>query len=206
VREVELAVQSMSVPPAPTCNRTGVTRPAATSYDIPALTRVMIDLMVLALRCDRTRVISFAQGNGGYTSFPSGCPWLNIKESHHDLSHHMGNEATGAKLAAIDKWEVEQYASFIQKLDAIPEGSGTLLDNSVVFLSSEISDGNRHNQTNKPILIAGSAGGKLLTGRHLNLTGGPPQPDLFIALLNMFGVPATAFGTAGTKPLAGVSA
>lgn len=205
VREVERSVQDASMPSTATCSKSGVTKPAAMMYDIPKLTGIMIDLMVMAFRCDRTRVISFAQGNGGYTSFPSGCPWLNIKESHHDLSHHMNNAATGAKLAAIDKWEVEQYSSFLQKLDAIPEGNGTMLDNSVVFLSSEISDGNRHNQTNKPILIGGSAGGKLLTGRHLNLTGSPAQPDLFIALLNMFGVPATTFGTAGTKALAGVS-
>ena len=205
VREVEIAIQTAITTPALTCDRSGVTRPMATT-DIPMLTSLMIDLMVLALRCDRTRVISFAQGNGGYTSFPNGLPWLNIKESHHDLSHHMGDPAKGAKLAQIDLWEVQQYASFLQKLDAIPEGNGTVLDNSVVFLSSEISDGNLHNQTNKPILIAGSSGGKLLTGRHLNLSGSPAQPDLFIALLNMLGVPITTFGTAGTKPLAGISA
>jgi Protein of unknown function (DUF1552) len=202
LRAVELEVQNTSGKPS-TCSPNGMVRPTATTADVPALTTVMLDLMVLAFQCDATRVITFMQGNGGNTSFQR-CPWLNITEDHHGLSHHQNDAAKGVKLAAIDAWEVQQYAYFLEKLDAIDEGGSTALDNSLIFLSSEISDGNSHNQTNKPILLAGSAGGKILTGRHTVLQDGA-QPDLFITLLNTLGVPATTFGTAGTGPLGGLT-
>ncbi len=93
---------------------------------------------------------------------------------------------------------------FLQKLDAIKEGSATVLDNSLVFLSSELADGNAHNQVNKPILLGGSAGGKVLTGRATNIAGGL-QANMFITLLNVLGVPATTFGLLGNKQLAGLT-
>ena len=202
VRTVEEDVERATDAPTVSCSVDTMERPDQTN-DIPELTRIMLDLMVLAFTCDATRIITFMQGNGGNTSFRA-CPWLNISEDHHGLSHNGGNAEKGAKLSAIDQWEVEQYAYFLQKLDQVQEGEGTALDNSLIFLSSEISDGNRHNQENKPILLAGTAGGKIITGVHANFEG-EPQPDLFIALLNLLGVPITKFGTAGTKPLAGIT-
>ncbi|MEO8212770.1 MAG: DUF1552 domain-containing protein [Myxococcales bacterium] len=206
IRAVETEVQRTTVTPA-NCGPGALTRPtiakANTAADVPALTKLMLDLMVLAFQCDATRVISFMQGNGGNTSF-AGCPWLSITEDHHGLSHHQGDAARGAKLAKIDQWEVSQYAYFLEKLNAIDEGGTTMLDNSLVFLSSEITDGNAHNQKNKPILVGGTAGGKLLTGRHTNLPDAS-QADMFIAFLNLLGVPATTFGLAGTKPLTGLT-
>jgi hypothetical protein len=206
LRSVEAEVQRTAAAMTPTtanCGPGATAKPAATQPDVPALTKVMLDLMVLAFQCDATRVVSFMQGNGGNTSF-SKCPWLGISEDHHGLSHHQQNADKGAKLAKIDQWEVSQYAYFLEKLDAIDEGGSTVLDNSLVFLSSEISDGNGHNQQNKPILLGGSGGGKVRTGRHANLKDGS-QADLFIALLNMMNVPATTFGLAGTKPLDGLT-
>lgn len=202
VRALETKIQNLRPESTVTCTADAMMRPDRTS-DIPALTRIMTDLMVMAFRCDATRVITFMQGNGGNTSF-SRCPWLDIDEDHHGLSHHQSDANKGAKLAAIDKWEVEQYSYFLQQMNEVQEGERTMLDNSVIFLSSEISDGNRHNQDNKPILLAGSAGGQITTGRHV-VFDDEPQPDLFIALLNMLGVAATSFGTAGTRPLTGLA-
>jgi len=108
------------------------------------------------------------------------------------------------------------FSSFLQKLDAIKEANGmSILDNSLIFLSSELADGNAHNQgtttyagfsgpTGKPILLAGSAGGKIKTGRHA-IYSNSPQPNLFIALLNTLGVPVTTFGTAGNAALTGLT-
>jgi hypothetical protein len=89
-----------------------------------------------------------------------------------------------------------------------------VLDNSLIFLSNELSDGNAHNQgttpytgfngpTGKPILLAGSAGNKIKTGRHA-IYNNEPQANLFIALLNILGVPTTKFGMNGTAPLSGL--
>jgi len=155
-------------------------------------------LMVLALQCDATRVLSFMLGNGGSSCFQS-FPWLNINSDHHGLAHAQN----GTALSAIEKWEVEQLAYFCSKLDAIDEGGSSMLDNSLVFLSSEIANGNAHDQDNKPILLLGGAAGKIQTGRHAKYNK-DPQAALFVALLNGLGVPAMTFGTAGKGPLPGV--
>jgi hypothetical protein len=206
IRSVETEVQKVSSTPnscSPGSTARATITKANTAADVPALTTIMLDLMALAFQCDATRVINFHQGHGGNMSFAS-CPWLGITSDHHGLSHHNNDPTKGAQLAKIDLWEVQQYVYFLQKLDAIKEGSATVLDNSLVFLSSELADGNAHNQVNKPILLGGSAGGKVLTGRATNIAGGL-QANMFITLLNVLGVPATTFGLLGNKQLAGLT-
>jgi hypothetical protein len=224
VRAAEDAVQQVSTS-TPACSAGTMTRPALTNgpltngngkqiADPPTYTAAIINLMVLAFQCDATRVINYQQMNGGHSSY-SSFPWLNINQDHHGMSHHNGNAATGALLAKVEAWEISMFSSFLQKLDAIKEGNNTILDNSLIFLSSELADGNAHNQgattyagftapTGKPILLAGSAGGKIKTGRHA-IYNAAPQANLFIALLNTLGVPATTFGAAGTTPLTGLT-
>jgi hypothetical protein len=194
VRAVETQIQSTSTA---VCSNMGLVKPGNTGLAGDVHSKIFTDLMVLALQCDATRVITFMLGNGGASSFTS-FPWIGVSGDHHGLNH-SGN---GTALSAIEKWEVGQLAYFCEKLDAISEGTSTMLDNSLVFFSSEIADGS-HNQTNKPILLVGSAGGKVKTGTH-TVYAGEPQADLFVAMLNALGVPVTKFGLAGTKPLAGI--
>jgi hypothetical protein len=211
VRSVETQIQSAAS--AAACSAAGMTKPANTGLDGPTQSKITSDLMVLAMQCDATRVISFMLGNGGSSCFQS-FPWLNISQDHHGLAHGQN----GPLLTQIDTWEVQQVAYFCQKLDAIDEGGTTMLDNSLVFVSSELGNGNRHDQANKPILVLGSAAGKIKVGQHLKFTNNEAQADLMIALLNALGVPATTFGLkqgpgqatcttcgpAGTMPLPGV--
>ncbi len=196
VRSVETQIQNTSTA---VCSNQGLTKPANTGLAGDVHTKIFADLMVLALQCDATRVISFMLGNGGASSFTS-FPWIGVSGDHHGLNH-SGN---GVALSAIEKWEVSQLAYFCEKLDAISEGASTMLDNSLVFLSSEIADGS-HGQKDKPILLLGSAGVRVKTGTH-TIYNGEPQADLFVAMLNALGVPVTTFGIAGTKPLDGVLA
>lgn len=227
IRAAETAVQQSMSTTTTTCSPGTLTRSANTAgpytsgnaakiFDPPTYTATIIDLMVLAFQCDATRVISYQQMNGGHSSY-SSFPWLTpaINQDHHGMSHHNGNAATGALLARIEAWEISLFASFLQKLDMVSEGSGTVLDNSLIFLSSEIADGNAHNQgattyagfsgpTGKPILLAGSAGGKIKTGRHA-IYSNDVQANLFIALLNTLGVPTTKFGMNVTAPLTGLT-
>jgi hypothetical protein len=195
VRSLETKIQTT---PALSCAPGAMMKPADTGLDWPTHTSVSIDLMVLALQCDATRVISFMLGNGGDKSARS-FPWLGISGDHHGLAHAQN----GPALSTIDKWHVSQLALFCQKLDAIDEGGTTMLDNSVVFMSSEIASGIAHDQTNKSVLVLGSAGGKLKTGQHL-IVNNEPQANLFVALLNALQVPVTTFGIAGKKPLDGI--
>ncbi|MEZ4463102.1 MAG: DUF1552 domain-containing protein [bacterium] len=156
----------------------------------------MADLMALAFQCDLTPVITFMFGNAGSNrSFTE----LGIAEGHHQLSHHQGAAENHAKLQIIGTHEVEVFARFLGRLRAIEEpGGGTVLDNSVIFFSSEIEDGNAHRHENLPILLAGGASGQLAGGRHLVKEGKPPIADLFITLAGYAGVELAAFGDEGT--------
>lgn len=160
---------------------------------------VLLDLSVLAMECDATRVISFMHGNAG-----SGRshPFLGIPESHHDLSHHGNVQATFDKLVTINTWEVKKLARLLSKMAQIKEGERSLLDNSLVFFSSEVSDGNRHNHDNLPVLLAGHAGQKLPGGRHRVFQDGR-MSELFISMLGLLGVQTTSFGDDGKAPLSG---
>ncbi|MCA9540165.1 MAG: DUF1552 domain-containing protein [Myxococcales bacterium] len=165
--------------------------------------RQMIDLTALTVECDLSPVVTFMLGNGGSNR---AYPFLGIPEGHHQLSHHQGNVENHVKLQAIDTWEMEQFAYLLGRLDAIDEGNGTALDNSVIFFSSEIEDGNSHSHFDLPILVAGRAGGRLQSGQYVRFPGGradgPSMGNLFITLAGLCGAPAAAFGDDGLAPLA----
>lgn len=196
VRSVETQIQSTT---APMCSAMGMTKPNNTGYAWDAQTKISCDLMALALQCDATRSISFMLGNGGSSCAPN-FPWLMISGDHHGLAHAQDGNA----LPKIDAWHVSQLAYLCQKLDAIDEGGSSILDNSLVFMSSEIMNGISHDQDNKGILLLGTAGGKIKTGQYMQFADKPPQANLFITMLNALGVPVTTFGTAGKATLPGI--
>jgi hypothetical protein len=173
------------------------------SADIPFATKakLMSDLMVLAFQCDQTRVISFMLGNAGDNrSFD----FIGVSGGHHEISHHGGQASNFDKLKKIDLWEVQQLAYLLEKMDSITEANGmTILDNSLVFFSSEIEDGDAHRHTNLPIVLAGRAGGVVKTNRHLKVSPAP-LANLFTSMLNAVDVPNTKFGD-GTGPMSGLT-
>jgi len=195
VRELETRIQSEQ---PSSCLPAG--RPPAWT-DIRDHTTQMLDLIAFAFQCDLTRVATFMLQNAG-----SGYVYrfLNLTDGHHTLSHHAGDPAKLAALATINTWEVEQYAYLLRKLKSMPEaGGGTVLDNTLVFFSSEIEDGNSHSHNNMPILVGGKGGGAFTPGRHLRFTNAPSVANLFVSMLNALGAPVSSFGDS-TGPLAGV--
>jgi hypothetical protein len=159
---------------------------------------MMSDLMVLAMQCDATRIISFMLSNAG-----SGRSYefLGISGAHHEISHHQNAQENFDKLTVIDTWEVSQLAYLLEKMDGIDEGNGTLLDNSLVFFSSEIEDGNSHSHYNMPIVLAGGGGGAVSSGKHLAFQDDRPVADLFVTVLNALDLPDTEFGQKSTGPI-----
>jgi hypothetical protein len=172
--------------------------------DLPAAARSMIDLMVVAMQCDMTRFITFMLGNAASNrSFD----FLGVSGAHHSLSHHQSRPENFAKLEIIDRWEVEQFAYLLNRMDAIEEGGRTMLENSLVLFSSEIEDGDYHHRhSNLPILLAGSGGGFVSPGRHIVYQDEPPISELFNNMLAAVGVEAETFGDDGTRPLTGLQA
>lgn len=172
-------------------------RPGPT-YDVTQKAQVMADLMVLAMQCDLTRIQTFMLANAG-----SGrvYDFLGISEGHHELSHHQGLDYNYERLKIINRWEMEQFAYLLEKLKAATDAEGnSLMDSCSVFFSSEISDGNRHNHDDMPIILAGRANGAFNPGRHVRYNS-RPVANLFISMLRAQGVDATSFGDDGDGPL-----
>jgi hypothetical protein len=172
------------------------TRPAAT-LPYPAHVKMMNDLMVLAMQCDVTRIFSYMQGNGlsGRTY-----PDLGITRGHHDISHHGMNADNLAQLTTIATWEMEQFAYLIGKMKATADGpSSNLLYNSAVFISSDISDGDRHNHDDLPVILAGNGGGALKPGRHISYTRASKTKlsNLLVTMLGTVGVNAPVGDSTG---------
>ncbi|MDH3685066.1 MAG: DUF1552 domain-containing protein [Myxococcales bacterium] len=196
VRELERRVED--VDPNETCDATAPGDPT----DIRDRSRAMSDVMVKAFECDLTRIISFMLGNAGSNQT---YPFLGIGDGHHQISHHQNQPSNFAQLETIDTWEIGEFAYLLEQLAAIQEPDGSLLDNSLVFFSSEIEDGNSHRHRNLPVLLAGGGGGTVDSGRHVVYENYPPIANLFIAMLNALDVPATTFGDDGTGPLGGLT-
>lgn len=173
------------------------TSPGAPS-DLRAKTKAMLDIIALAFQCDVTRAATFMLGNAGSNRV---FDFLGLSSGHHTYSHHQSDPGNYAALAKIDHWEIQQLAYLLQKLDAIQEPDGTVLDNSLIFFSSEIEDGNSHSHNNMPIILAGGGGGAVTPGRHVRYTNAPPVANLFVSMLHSVGVQTNTFGLNGTGPL-----
>ncbi len=194
VNELEKKLQKTGT--GPLC--TAIDRPPG-DLPYPEHVKLMLDLIALAVQCDATRVATFMLGNAG-----SGrsYPFLLVNEGHHEISHHQNLQTNFDKLSIIDRWEVEQFAYLLTKLDAIDEGNGTTaLDTSAVFFSSEIQDGNSHAHTKLPVLVGGGLGGTFTSGRHVVMPDETPMANLFITMLKGIGAPVETFGDDGTGPL-----
>jgi hypothetical protein len=102
------------------------------------------------------------------------------------------------KLTTINHWEVAQLAYLLDGLAAIPEGDGNLLDQCLVYFSSEIADGNAHRHFDLPVIVAGGGGGASSPGRHIELSQETPMANLFMSMLAAQGVTVDGFGMDGT--------
>lgn len=151
------------------------------------------------MRCDLTRITSFMFGNGGSNRNHS---FIGAPGAHHEISHHQGNEENLSILRTIGRWEVDHFAQLLLAMDAVDEGSGcSLLDNSMIYFGSEIEDGDSHSHSNLPVLLAGGGGGELVPGRHIIYGEQTPVANLFMAMLENFGVLTTSFGEDGHEVL-----
>lgn len=154
----------------------------------PEIGKAQMDLMVLAMACDMSRVVSLqwstAESREVHTQ-------LDISGEHHLMSHDL-NQYSNA-LIEINTWYAEQFAYLLSAMKAVPEGDGTLLDNTLLFWPNELSQGETHDRRALPYVLAGKAKGKLPTGRFLDYPG-TPHNQLYAAFLNLFDIPADGFG------------
>ena len=190
VREIERQIEkaeSMGLPKDP-----GVPAPDGKPDSYKEHLRLMMDMMVLAFKTDSTRISTFLMAHDGSgRSFKE----IGVNDGHHNISHHQRNPDNLAKLAKIDLFYMEQLAYFLDKLKSTPDVDGkSLLHNSMIVYGGCISDGDRHNHNDLPIVVAGNAGGAFTPGRHVDLGEDVPLSNLYLRMLEEFGVNQKRFG------------
>ena len=189
VREIERRVQKagaqmsddLAVPTAPT----GVPN------DVEEHIRLMFDLQVLAWQAEITRVstllLAKELSNAVY-------PKSGVRDAFHVLSHHSNVQENKDRFAVLNRYHVTLFAYFLEKLRATPDGEGSLLDHSLVLYGSGMSDGNQHNHTDLPIILAGGASGRLKGGRHIRNPKDTAMSNLLVAVLDKLDVRTEKFG------------
>jgi hypothetical protein len=193
VRELETRLQS----PVGACE---VGQPPGAGLGYQERVIAFNDLMVLALKCDQSRVVTFMLENGLSSR---SHPFINAVAGHHALSHD-GSPDGRAALLRLEKWQCEQAADFIGKLKTALDADGSsLLDNTTVLLMPDMGDGNPHDHTNVAPAIVGGARGALETGKAVDFKGAP-LGNLHVTLLQMMGAKSSRFGVDGVATLPGV--
>jgi hypothetical protein len=181
----------------------GAEAPAGIPTSYREHARLMFDLCVLAFASDATRVITFMLAReGGLQTYPeAGAP-----EAHHSCTHHRGKPDLVEKVAKINEFHVQQFAYFLDKLKAAPDGDGSLLDHTAAVYGASIGDPNVHDHNNLPTLVAG-ARGAVRGGRHVRYPKETPVTNLHLALLDFVGAPLDRLGdSSGRLDLLGDSA
>lgn len=171
-------------------------KPEGAPLDYSEHCRLIYDLMTVAFQMDATRVITLMMGREGSSR---AYREIGISDAHHPLTHHRGNEDMIAKVKQINRYHVEQFAYFINKLRNTPDGEGSLLDHSMVLYGSGIADGNRHTHHDLPVVLAGGGNGTLTTGRHKRYPSETPMANLFVSMLDRMGAPTEAIGDSKGK-------
>jgi len=190
LRETEVAIQQQvkfkASIPKPT-----FPKPEGIPGDFTEHLKLMYDLLALALQTDSTRIATMmVQREGSNRAYPH----IGVSDGHHDLSHHGNSAEKKAKIAKINRFHIEQFSAFLAKLKTLREGSGTVLDNSMIVCGSAIADGDRHAHHDLPVLLAGGGAGALKPGRHVRYAQDTPMTNLYVTLLGQMGVSAERVG------------
>jgi hypothetical protein len=153
--------------------------------------RLLGDMMVLAFQTDSTRVCTFMFANEGSNK---PYPFIGVNDGHHSLSHHENDHEKQMRISRINEFHTRQLAYILGRLKAVKEGEGSLLDHTMLVYGSSISDGNRHNHDDLPVLVFGKGGGAVQTGRHVRYAQETPMSNLFLSMLHAAGAPVDRFG------------
>ena len=171
-------------------------RPAGVPADFGEHAKLMFDLLAVALATDATRVTTFLIAREGSThSYRE----IGIADAHHPLTHHRNDPAMIEKVAQINHYHIELFGAFLKRLKDTPDGDGTLLDHTMVLYGSGLSDGNKHQHDDLPVLLAGRGCGTFKTGRHVRVGNETPMTNLFLSMLDGVGVNVEKLGDSNGK-------
>jgi len=188
IRDVEKRIQRVE------SNNTTKT-PDAPSASIPTdfaeHSHLMLDLMTLAFQTDATRVVTVLLG---IEQSPRNYPEIGLTEGHHGLTHHSGDKVKIEKVTQINEYHIKQFAWLLEKMKALPDGDGSLLDHSMIVYGASLADGNSHQHNNLPVVLAGRGGGTIQPGRHVRYPVETPITNLYLSMFDRMGVTAESIG------------
>src|SRR5688572_41796 len=192
VRDVEQRVDQRAAVAAQALGGAGMPPvPSGVVPEFDVQVTLLFDLINIAYRMDRTRVVAFMMAAEGTNRTYDH---IGVPDSFHPVSHHANNPEKIERLVKIQTWHMELFAEFLGKLAAFREGEGTLLDNALFLYGSNTSNSDRHDVYPLPTLLVGGAGGKLTGGRHLELPVPTPIANLHLTLLGLLGIERKTFG------------
>lgn len=203
VRDVEVKLEKTVNPPKKTwtpLQKPNIKRPASPEIprDHEAHVKLMMDIMLLGLWTDTTRVSTLMLGVS-ISKFDYG--FLANAGEHHAMSHHRNDKKKIEKYNNISTWFAKMALYLMQRMDSVNEGSRTLLDNSALLFGSGLKDGNTHDCEDIPVLVAGSASGKIKAGRNIVCPEGTKYSNLLLSLLHKFDINMKDLNNTGSKPL-----
>jgi hypothetical protein len=158
--------------------------------------RLMLDIMVLAFQMDRTRVATMMLNNDLSSMHFNALE--GITGGIHELSHHANDPGRMAMYQKVNEYHIKLWAEALAKMQATNEGERTLLENSMILYTSSLFDGNKHESTQLPVILAGGGGGTIKGGRHLDYSKEQNRKlcRLHLALMDRMGVKVDHFGDA----------
>jgi hypothetical protein len=157
---------------------------------------LMMDLQVLALHADLTRVVSFMISK---EQSPRPYPQIGVPEAHHPLSHHNNDPELVEKMSKINTYHVKLFSKYLDKLKATPDGDGTLLDHITILYGAGLSNSNAHSGENLPQMLVGGHCGTIKGGRHLVYKNRPSQANLLLTVMDKMGYPMEKVGGSSGK-------
>ena len=169
----------------------------ASSVEVPARVRLMVDLMHLALQTDSTRFITFALNGLNAVPVIAG-----VTQDWHNLSHHGQDPAKLEELKVVELQQMKLFGELLAKLKGTQEQGGNLLDRTIVMFGSNLGNASSHDNKNLPVIVAG---GGFRHGQHLAFDPkkNPPLSNLYVQFLRRLGAEVNAFGSSsgsGTIP------
>jgi hypothetical protein len=210
IRELEEQLDKIITPPTKTAdgwtpslsaNETTKSRPPEEVPDnAEEYMDALIDIMILGMWTDTTRVATLMMGHG--LSRKNFAFLDGVNNDHHVTSHHRNNPQLLKEYEIICRWHVQRLQRMMDKMALIDEGGSSLLDNSLMLFGAGMSQGNTHSGSNIPILLAGKAGGAMKTGRHIQTATNTQHSNLLLSVLQKMGVDREQFGkSTGTVDL-----
>ena len=189
IRDIEKRIESLQY--TKTELAPDMDRPQGIPINFAEHLRLLFDLQTMAFQTDLTRITTLMVGREGSNRTYRE---LGVSGAHHGLTHHMGDQTKIDQISRINRYHVEQFAYWLEKLKSISDGDGSLLDNIMIVYGSGLSDGNEHLHHDLPVMVAGGGSGNLHPGRHIRYPDETPLTNLYMSLLSHMGIHPESIG------------